>query len=111
MSLYQICFALKPHMEEDAVKAIKDRIGVFIGQNGGKLENIEEIGRKKLAYEVEGEKEGIFIRVFFDMDPSSLEEFLKWMKTQDEVIRSILIRRKIPKVKSQKERESYVRSK
>lgn len=109
MSLYQLCFALRPRVEEEAVKAIKDRIGAFIGQNEGKLEKIEEIGRKKLAYEVEGEKEGIFIRVFFEMDPSSLEELLTWMKAQNEVIRLILIRRKISAVKSQKGRESYVK--
>ncbi|HHF98932.1 MAG TPA: 30S ribosomal protein S6, partial [Candidatus Aerophobetes bacterium] len=55
MQLYEMVFALRPKLEEEGIKEIKEEIRGFIGQNGGEVEEYIDIGEKKLAYEVEGE--------------------------------------------------------
>lgn len=107
MPWYEMVFTLRPQIEEEMVKNIKDRIEAFIVQNGGQLESIDELGKKKLAYEVEGEKEGIFIKTLFNTDSARLEELTRWMRAQDEVIRLIVLRKKtiLQKDKEKKERK------
>lgn len=110
MPLYEMCFALRPHTEEDLIKSIKERIRAFIEQNEGTLETLEEIGRKKLAYEVEKEEEGIFFRITFTLNSSpSVEELIKWMRARDEVIRLILVKKNKFKIKGRKEGEVNVK--
>ena len=113
MPLYQLCFALRPNTDEEVIKAIRDRIGVFVGERGGRIEEVEEFGKKPLSYEVEGEEEGIFIRVFFTLEnPSSLDELTRWMRAQNEVIRLILIKMKKPLTREEKkikEKKAHVK--
>jgi len=105
MPVYEMVFTLRPRVEEEIVKNIKDKIESFVVQNGGELGSIDEIGRKKLAYEVEGEEEGIFFRSSFVIDPSYLNEIVRWMRGRDEVIRLMVIRKKTALLKDKEKKE------
>ena len=78
---------LRATLDEEAIKAVKDEIQQFVGQNEGAVESFNDLGSKKLAYEVEGEQEGYFVQVFFNMNPALLEGFLGEVKAHDSVIR------------------------
>lgn len=105
MPAYEMVFTLRPRVEEEIVKNIKDKIESFVVQNGGELGSIDEIGRRKLAYEVEGEEEGIFFRSSFVIDPPHLNEIVRWMRSRDEVIRLMVIRKKTALLKDKEKKE------
>lgn len=104
MQLYEMVFALRPKLEEEGIKEIKEEIRGFIGQNGGEVEEYIDIGEKKLAYEVEGEEEGYFIKAYFTINPAHLKDLFTWIKTKDNVIRVIITKaKKKPVTSPQKE--------
>lgn len=108
MRLYEMVFALRPTVDEAGIKAIKDEIETFITQNEGKVESVTDIGKKKLAYEVEKEEEGYFVRVFFRINPGFLKQLAGRMRAKNEVIRLMIIKRKqvSPLAKKQQEERS-----
>ncbi|MBC7188664.1 30S ribosomal protein S6 [Candidatus Aerophobetes bacterium] len=110
MQLYEMVFALRPTVDEAGVKAIKGEIEAFITQNEGKVENITDIGKKKLAYEVEKEEEGYFVRVFFRINPEVVKQLEGKMRAKNEVIRLMIMKRKqvlpLEKTKQQEEERS-----
>ena len=105
MPLYELYFALRPKIGEDGKETIKNKIEGFIGQNGGRLESIDDLGLRKLTYEVEGEKEGIFLRALVNIDSTFTNRLTQWMRAQDEVIRLMLIRAEHSKKTSVKNKE------
>lgn len=95
MSLYEVVFALRPRLDEEKIKAIKEGIQSFVGKNEGKLEKFMDIGNRKLAYEVKGEEEGYFVRGLFSINSTPLSQLLRWVRTQDEVIRIAVTKKSI----------------
>ena len=93
MQLYEMVFVLRPTVDEKAIGDIKEEIKSFIGQNKGELKNFIDIGNKKLSYEIEKEKEGHFIRAFFNIDSVHLEELLRQVKTRDNVVRTMITKK------------------
>lgn len=111
MQSYEMVFALRPGLEEEAIKGIKEEITGFIGQNEGNVEEFIDIGKRKLAYEIKGEEEGYFLRAFFSINPAYLDDLLKWVKARDNVIRVIITkRRKGALLEKEERRKSNVSS-
>lgn len=102
--MYEMVFALRPNLEEEKIKTIRDGIQNFIEKNDGRVEKFIDIGKKKLAYEAEGEKEGHFTRVFFNVNSAPVKELLRWVKAQEEVIRVAITRKGVDLLKKDIER-------
>ncbi|RLE14006.1 30S ribosomal protein S6 [Candidatus Aerophobetes bacterium] len=110
MQVYEMVFALRPGLDEEAIKSVKDEIQGFIGQNGGEMEGFTDIGKRKLAYEVKKEKEAYFIKVSFSIDPSRIEDLLRWVRARDNVIRVMVTRKPSLAGEDKERRKSNVRS-
>ncbi|MBE0477635.1 30S ribosomal protein S6 [Candidatus Aerophobetes bacterium] len=95
MRLYEIVFVLRPKLDEESLKNVKDEIKGFIEQNEGKVEKFIDLGKKKLTYEVEKEEEGYFIKAFFSVDSSPVNELIRWMRAQDNIIRLVVAKAKL----------------
>ncbi len=93
MQMYEMVFALRPTVDEKAIGDIKEEIKNFIGQNKGELKDFIDLGNKKLSYEIEKEKEGYFVKAFFNMDSVHLKELLRQVKTQDNVVRTMITKK------------------
>lgn len=96
MPLYELCVALRTKIEEDGDQTIKDKIEGLIGQNGGKLKNIDELGLRKLTYEVNGEEEGRFMRAVVDIDSALVQELVRGLRAEDGILRLMLVKARTP---------------
>jgi len=92
MRVYEATYILKPDMEEDQVEKAKQKFSDYVTRNGGKVVNIDNWGKRKLAYEIDGHNEGIYILMKFNANPESVESLQRDLRISDDVIKSIVLK-------------------
>jgi small subunit ribosomal protein S6 len=92
MRNYEIIFIVRPDVtEEDVDKLIAQMEGVVAG-TGGKLEKVEKLGRRRLAYRVAKQREGIYILFRLQGSGDTVKEFERRLKVIDTVIKYLTVR-------------------
>ena len=82
---------IDPAVEEDKVKELSQKFTDIIN-NDGKVEKVEDLGKKKLAYEVKKNKEGYYVVINFEANPNLISELERNYRIMDEVIKFITIK-------------------
>lgn len=91
MNKYESVIIINPSADEDKVKSLVDRFSDLINKQG-KVEKVDNLGKKKLAYEVKKNKEGIYVVFYFEAEPSLIAELERNYRITDEVIKFIVVR-------------------
>lgn len=92
MNKYEMVVILKPDADEEVRKNVLNTITDSI-EADGKVDEVDEWGKRKLAYEINYIKEGYYIVIDFEADPDSIKEIERRTRIQDSVIRYMVIRR------------------
>ena len=92
MNRYETVFIINPNVEETGVKALIQKFSDVIN-NAGKVENVEEMGKRKLAYEIKKNKEGYYVVINFEAQPELIKELERIYRITDEVIKFIVVRK------------------
>ncbi len=105
MAWYQATFALKSGLNEEERASLLDGVKNTVSHDKGEVENISHVGMKEFAYAVEKEKEGFFITVNFQINSSEVNRVRDFLETNEEIVRSMIIRRKGSPEKEEEEGE------
>ena len=89
---YEIGFLLNPESSDEEVKKITDTIVGIIEKAKGNVENIDEWGRRKLAYTIQKHKEGIYTFINAEVEGKVMVEVERRLKLSESVIRFIVFR-------------------
>jgi small subunit ribosomal protein S6 len=89
---YEIGFLLNPESSDEEVKKIMDSVIGIIEKAKGKVENIDEWGRRKLAYPIQKHNEGIYTFINTEVEGKALTEVERRLKLSEQVIRFIVLR-------------------
>lgn len=92
MNKYESVVIINPSVEEQGIKDLLAKFTDIINKDG-KLENIEEVGMKKLAYEIKKNKEGFYAILNFEANPTLVAELERVYRITDEVIKFIVVRK------------------
>jgi small subunit ribosomal protein S6 len=92
MNKYESIIIINPNCTDEALKALEDKFTGLINENG-KVESYENMGKKKLAYEVKKNKEGFYVLINFEAKPDSITELERNYRITDEVIKFIVVRK------------------
>lgn len=92
MNKYESIYVLRPTMEEEAIKAMVERFSNLINSEGGELENVDEWGKRRLAYPIQDFREGYYVLMTFKANPEFPSELERIYKITDDVIRYIIVR-------------------
>jgi len=90
--LYEGMYIRSASLSEDALKRALERITKTIKESGGEVEKLHEMGRKKLAYEISGHKQGQYFLIYFSVLPSLITEMWKEYHLNEDLIRFITMR-------------------
>ena len=77
---------------EDAVKALTEKFTALIASNGT-LENVDEWGKRKLAYLINDEAEGYYVLFNYQATPEFPAELDRVVKITDGVLRSLIVKK------------------
>ena len=92
MNKYETIFIINPNVEDAGVKDLTKKFSDIINSDG-KVESAEELGKKKLAYEIKKNSEGIYVLINFEAEPSLIKELERVYRITDEVLKFIAVRK------------------
>ncbi len=90
MRKYETIFVLKPDLEEEAKNAMIEKFTGIINSDG-EVTNIDEWGKRKLAYEIDKIREGYYVLVDFVANADLPAELERNYKISDNVMRYIVV--------------------
>ena len=92
MNQYETVFIINPNVEDTGVKALIEKFSNLIN-NDGKVKEVQELGMRKLAYEIKKHKEGNYVTINFEAKPELIKELERIYRITDEVIKFIVVRK------------------
>ena len=87
--MYEVLYVLNPNLTEEETQAIVEKFKTLIEQNGT-VDEMEEWGKRKLAYEINYLTEGYYVLVKFTSGPELPAELDRILGITDGVIRSLV---------------------
>ncbi|MCC6109637.1 MAG: 30S ribosomal protein S6 [Denitrobacterium sp.] len=91
MKAYELLFFVDPSIDEETRATVSKRINATVAEGNGTVDNVEEWGKRKLAYEVEGLNEGDYTLVDFHADPQNIAELDRVLRITDAVKRHMIV--------------------
>ena len=92
MNKYETVFIINPSVEDAGVKELIEKFSNIINSDG-KVEETKELGMKKLAYEINKQSEGNYVRINVEANPGLVKELERVYRITDEVMKFITIRK------------------
>ena len=91
MNKYESVIIINPSVDEESMKALVNKYTDIIN-NEGKVESVEEIGKKRLAYEIMKNKEGYYTVFNFEAKPELIAELERNYRIDDSIMKFITVR-------------------
>jgi len=89
---YELVIIVSPEVEDDAVPATVERVQEFIAQQGGQVKEVTPGGRRKLAYPIDGFREGSYVVAQLGLDPQLVRTLEDNLKLAEDVIRHLVVK-------------------
>ena len=115
MRNYEIMFIVNPNAAEEEIDKINAQLESIITSGGGKVEKIEKMGKRRLAYEVDKHREGHYVLFVTSANGDIVRECERRLRVMDAVIKYITVRtdeegRKLEKIKRYRQKRAARRS-
>lgn len=92
MNKYEIMYVIRPSVEEEARKAMIERFDNILKQEGAEIIESKEWGKRRLAYEIDDEREGYYQLVTLKDNGAAIEEFTRLANINEDILRHMAIR-------------------
>ena len=92
MNKYESIIIVNPNVDEAGLKALEEKFTGLINENG-KVESVENMGKRKLAYEIKKFNEGTYLLFNFEAKASSIAELERNYRITDSVIKYIVVKK------------------
>ena len=93
MKAYELLFFVAPSIDEESRLAVMKRIETTITDAQGVVDNVDNWGKRKLAYEINGLSDGDYTLIDFHTDPQSIAELDRVLRINDAVVRHMIVAR------------------
>ncbi|PKQ10092.1 MAG: 30S ribosomal protein S6 [Actinobacteria bacterium HGW-Actinobacteria-9] len=93
MKAYELMLMLDPSLDEEARAATLEKVQGLITADGGVVDNVDEWGKRRLAFEIEKITDGDYIVVDFHATPETIAEIDRVLHITGPVVRYMLLRR------------------
>ena len=87
MSKYELCLVVSARVEDEVRNASLEDAKKLITRFGGEIKNIDDWGKKKLAYDIDKDTEGFYYFIQFDAETTAPAEIEDRLRTRDHVLR------------------------
>jgi small subunit ribosomal protein S6 len=92
MRAYEILYVIRPNIEDEAKTALVERFDNILTSNGAEIIESKEWGKRRLAYEIQDFKDGIYHIIKVKDDGTGTSEFDRLAKFSNDIIRHIVVR-------------------
>lgn len=92
MNKYETIFLMKDNLTEEQKNAVIEKIKSYIAANGT-ITKIDDLGIKKLAYEIRQYKQAHYYLIEFESEASKIQELERIYRITDEILKFIVTRK------------------
>lgn len=92
MRKYEIMYIIAPNLDEVATKEIIERYNEVLTNNGAEVTTVDEMGKRRLAYEINDFREGFYVRLEVNANPEAIAEFNRLTKINENIIRVLVVK-------------------
>ena len=92
MNKYELCVVVSAKIEDEERAKVIDKCKAYFERFGGTITELDEWGKKRLAYEVQKMKEAFYYFIRFDAESTVPAEIESRVRIMDNVIRYLCVR-------------------
>ncbi len=92
MRAYEVMVILDPSLEERTIAPSLDKYLNVIRNDGGTVESVDVWGRRRLAYEIQKNAEGIYAVIAINAEPATVKEFDRQLGLNESILRTKVLR-------------------
>ncbi|UCC68250.1 MAG: 30S ribosomal protein S6 [Armatimonadota bacterium] len=85
-------FIVDPTLSDEQIATIRERLKDLAVSRGAEVKKIEPWERRRLAYEIKGRREGVYVLAELRADPSTVEELERQLTVTETVLRHMVVR-------------------
>ena len=91
---YEILYIIRPNIDEEAKTVLIDRFNSILTDNGAEVIESKDWEKRRLAYEINGFREGIYhiVKVSAPSNARAINEFERLAKINDDIVRHMIVR-------------------
>ena len=93
MNKYELVLVVNSKIEDDARAAVVDKSKAYVERFGGTVTEVEDWGKRKLAYEIQHMKEGFYYFIQFESDAACPAEVERRVRIMENVLRYLVVRK------------------
>ena len=93
MNKYELAVVLSAKLEDEERAAAMEKVTGYITRFGGTVTDIDEWGKKRLAYEIQKMHEGFYYFIQFEADAQCPAEVERHVRIMDNVLRYLVVRK------------------
>ena len=93
MNKYELALVVNAKIEDDVRTATVERAKEYITRAGGTVTEVEEWGKKKLAYDIQKMSDGFYYFIQFEADATCPAEVERHVRIMDNVMRYIVVKK------------------
>jgi small subunit ribosomal protein S6 len=91
-SYYELTYIISPVLEDEQYPAVIQRINDLVTSNGGAIEEVQEWGLRKFAYEMDKKQTGFYVNLYFEGPATAIEPIERSMRIDDEIMRYLTLK-------------------
>ena len=92
MNKYELAVVVSAKIEDEERAAVVDKCKALIERFGGTITNVDDWGKKRLAYEIQQMKEGFYYFIQFEAESSAPAEIESRIRIMDNVLRYLVVK-------------------
>lgn len=92
MNKYELAVVVNAKIEDDERLATIEKVKEYVARYGGTITNVDEWGKKRLAYEIQKMREGFYYFIQFEADAACPAEVERHVRIMENVIRYLCVR-------------------
>ena len=93
MNKYELTVVVNAKIEDDVRVATVEKVKEYVARYGGTVTNVDEWGKKRLAYEIQKMHEGFYYFIQFEADAQCPAEVERHVRIMDNVLRYLVVRK------------------
>ena len=92
MNKYELALVVNAKIEDDARTATVEKAKEYITRFGGQITDVDDWGKKRLAYDIQKMNEGFYYFIHFDAEAGVLAQVEENVRIMDNVLRFLCVR-------------------
>ena len=92
MRQYELMIILDPETDERTLQPTLEKLLAVVPKDGGTVDNVDVWGRRRLAYEIRKNAEGIYALITLNAEPDTVKEFNRQLGLNEAVLRTKVLR-------------------